>query len=109
MMRFNVTSDFTIDVMERFCSGLLWNADPTFVYSEAPIKPAAHTNLTLTHKVRTAAGNGDAFFTVQNLFDRAPSIGSQPAWGAIPGLFTAWPNGDDPIGRYFTLGVRMKM
>ncbi|MBB3953771.1 TonB-dependent receptor plug domain-containing protein [Novosphingobium sediminicola] len=109
MMRFNVTSDFTIDVMERFRSGLSWNADPTFIYSEAPIKPAAYTNLTLTHKVRTAAGNGDVFLTVQNLFDRAPSIGSQPAWGAIPGLFTAWPNGDDPIGRYFTLGVRMKM
>jgi iron complex outermembrane receptor protein len=59
--------------------------------------------------MRLGTAEGELFLTVQNLFDRAPSLGSQPQWGAVPGLFVNWPNGDDAIGRYFTLGARMKM
>jgi iron complex outermembrane receptor protein len=109
MVRVNVTKDLAVDIMERYRSGLRWNADPALSYAEAPIAPAAYTNLTVTQKMRLGTAEGELFLTVQNLFDRAPSLGSQPQWGAVPGLFVNWPNGDDAIGRYFTLGARMKM
>jgi outer membrane receptor protein involved in Fe transport len=51
----------------------------------------------------------NVFFNVQNLFDKDPPAAAFYGSNTIPGLFGGWPIGDDPMGRYFTLGVRISL
>ena len=100
-----MNSNFSVDVQERWRSSLNQNADPKLVYAIPKIPSVAYTDLTLTAFVGKNKGR-QLFLTVQNLFDKAP-----PPYSAVSGtpLFQ-YPlnNGDDLLGRYFTVGARFK-
>jgi iron complex outermembrane receptor protein len=69
----------------------------------------AYTNLSVGYDVPTSLAEVHAFLNVQNLFDKDP-----PPAGALnhnfPGSFTTtYAVGDDVLGRYFTLGVRVRL
>lgn len=96
--------DVGVDVEERYYSGLRWDPNPVLVYAEPPIPPIFYTNLTLTY-----SGMKDTqwYVSVQNLFDNPPR-----AFGRVaeePGFQGGFVPGDDVIGRYFTVGVRVNL
>jgi iron complex outermembrane recepter protein len=102
-------SNFNIAVLEQVRSKIRWTNDPAFVFSNAPIPPAAYTALTLTYQLSQQNwGGGEVFLNIQNLFNTQPTplAGSQA--NANVGTFGGFALGDDPIGRYFTLGVRFR-
>jgi outer membrane receptor protein involved in Fe transport len=116
MGKVNVGDNVTIDVVEKWRSKL--RRSPLQVdtqtagyevYADGLIGDAAYTNLNISFKTSVGSRDAEFFLNVQNLFDRAPEIASARQSGGIPGLFVNWPNGDDPVGRYFTAGVRFKM
>jgi outer membrane receptor protein involved in Fe transport len=77
---------------------------PSFSLTGAPENIAArfYTNLNVTYKV----GPADVYLNVQNLFNAGPAPYANPN-APFPGLNGVAP-GDDPIGRYFTLGFRAR-
>ena len=47
---------------------------------------------------------------VDNAFDKQPTpYGANGGSSGVPGLFGGFVPGDDAIGRYYTLGVRLRM
>jgi len=49
------------------------------------------------------------FLTVENLFDKQPTAyGANGGNSGVPGLFGGFVPGDDAIGRYYTVGIRMR-
>lgn len=102
--------DLSVDVSERWRSRLAFTGDPTQIFSSPDAKAIAYTNLNLGWNFRLAAERkGQVFFNVQNLFNRQPPpIAFLGANGAV-GSFGGFAQGDDPIGRYFTLGLRMSL
>lgn len=102
--------DFSLDVSERWRSKLAFTGDPTQIFSTPPAPMVAYTNLNLAWNVGIGAQrSGEIFFNVQNLFDKQPPpIAFLGANGAV-GTFGGFAQGDDPIGRYFTIGLRMKL
>jgi outer membrane receptor protein involved in Fe transport len=113
-VRATITTDYhvasvDVAVLEQVRSSIRWTNDSAFVFSNAPIPPVAYTGLNLTYEVpRQEWGGGEVFLNIQNLFNRQPTplAGSQA--NANVGTFGGFALGDDPIGRYFTLGVRYR-
>jgi len=98
-------NDFSLDVQERYRSGYQFNPDRTLVYSEDRLAPAAYTNATLTWRHE----GKELYFAVQNVFDKQPHpFGGVGGASGVPGLFGGYPQGDDIIGRYYTIGFRLR-
>ena len=50
------------------------------------------------------------FVAVENVFDKQPTpYGGVGGASGVPGLFGGFVPGDDAIGRYYTVGARLRM
>jgi iron complex outermembrane recepter protein len=95
-------------VMERWRSNLEWSGVPTQVVSQPLIPSVAYTNLNLAYQMHGNMGDLQIFFNVQNLFDKEPPPAAGTQSNGNVGTFGGFALGDDPIGRYFTLGARIR-
>ena len=102
--------DYGISISERFRSNLAYTGDPTQIFSTPNAPAIFYTNLNLAWNFKAGAGRtGQLFFNVQNLFDKQPPpIAFLGANGSV-GTFGGFAQGDDPVGRYFTVGLRMTL
>ncbi len=107
-LRYAVTDAFTVDLMQRWRSALKHSTDPTQVWVDNHIDTFTTTTVNLAYKARGMPGQPEFFLNVQNLFDAAPPPTAFFAAVGIPGQFVGFPIGDDPVGRYYTGGVRLK-
>jgi iron complex outermembrane recepter protein len=97
--------NLSLDILEKYHGRTRWNSDRTQVYSPDHLPSAAYTNATLTYNL----GAMSYFLTVENLFDKQPTpYGANGGNSGVPGLFGGFVPGDDAIGRYYTLGLRMR-
>ena len=101
-----IWNDISLDILEKYHGRTRWNSDRTQVYSPAYLPSAAYTNATITYNL----GQMSYYLTVENLFDKQPTpYGNNGGSSGVPGLFGGFVPGDDAIGRYYTLGVRLRM
>jgi outer membrane receptor protein involved in Fe transport len=107
LLHYQALDELGIDLAERWRNALTMQADPSQVWINPRVPPFYTTNVTLTYTVTTEPGPVDIFLNVQNLFDKSPppaAYYNSPS----PGQY-GWAVGDDPMGRYFTLGVRARL
>ena len=104
-------SDYSVDVLERWHSSTKRSSDPTQIFDAPRVAARAYTDVTLAYRFRTGDDRSAQFFvTVQNLFDQQPSpFVNTGAASTVPGFFVPATNGDDPIGRYYTAGIRFRL
>ena len=106
-----VTDKVTVGITGKWRSSLGHTPDPTTVVAAPRVPSVAFANLNLSYKTKLGAGDADVFLNVQNLFNRQPPTAAffgsanSPGSGSVGGFVA----GDDPIGRYFTVGVRFGM
>ncbi|MCS0631165.1 TonB-dependent receptor [Telluria mixta] len=102
--------DFSVNASERWRSRLAFTGDPTQIVSSPDAPAIAYTNLNLGWNFSAGAGRkAQLFFNVQNLFNRQPPpIAFLGGNGAV-GTFGGFAQGDDPVGRYFTVGLRINL
>jgi outer membrane receptor protein involved in Fe transport len=103
-LNFSPTDTFTATLIQRWLSSLTWNADPSLVYAIPKIPAFGWTNLNLSWKPRTT--DTEFYVNVTNLFNQTSPVFTSSQ--ANPGVFGAYVATDDYIGRYFTVGARMK-
>ena len=97
--------DFSLDVSDRLHNGTRWNSDPSVFYQTTSLPAVSYTNATITYNWDPAS----LYFTVENLFNRQPTpYNGAGAQQGIPGLFNGFAGGDDVIGRFYTIGIRLK-
>ncbi len=101
------TDNVAIDIQERWRSSLTQSANPTLIYTTPDVPAVAYTDLNLTFY---PGGNKDKqfFISVQNLLNKKAPVYISTAFASNPGFYYPAVNGDDVIGRYFTIGVRGK-
>jgi outer membrane receptor protein involved in Fe transport len=90
------TPNWSVDVQERWRSSLRQDANPSVVYNIPNVPAVAYTDVTLTAFLG-ADRDKSIFFSVQNLFDKDPPVFQYPSIV-----------GDDVVGRYFSVGTRLK-
>lgn len=111
MASYQATDSFKIDVMYRWRNSLKLSGSPTdvFVAGQGTMPAFGQAALNLSWKVpKSKLGQAEFFINVQNLFNSQPPIGNQTSTGTGAGGFGGFAVGDDPVGRYFTAGVRAK-
>jgi iron complex outermembrane receptor protein len=101
--------DWSVDAQWHWFSGgtniQVYGAGATY-YAQPYYTSFSTTDFTLTKKITFDNGTVmSAYFNVQNAFDDVPpyTVGSSGNPGSI---FGGIPNGEDVMGRYFTIGVR---
>lgn len=99
--------DFSIDIQERWRSSLKRDADPTLVYAAPDVPSVAYTDVTLTF-FPGKDEDKQIYFSVQNLFDKDPPVHVISGFSGTPNFQYPAVTGDDVIGRYFTVGARLK-
>ena len=99
----------SLGISERWRSKLDYTGDPTQIVSSPRVPSVAYTNLNLAFDAPWGGDHTAQFFVnVQNLFNKQPPpVAGIQSNGAV-GTFGGFAYGDDPIGRYFTVGVRGK-
>ena len=103
---YQATDHVSVDLMERWRNPMKLGGDPTqhWVYN--------HIAAFGTFGVNLAWDDGQRlqyYANVQNLFNAAPPPGGYSGNGTRAGLRDGFALGDDPRGRFYTLGIKIKM
>lgn len=112
MASYNFTDSLRVDLMQRWRNRLKLSGDPTvtFLNGEDTIDSYGQTSVNVSYQLNNARlGKSEIFFNVQNLFNAMPPVANATGSSAAPGGFAGFALTDDPIGRYFTVGFRMKL
>ncbi|MCC7461546.1 MAG: TonB-dependent receptor [Gammaproteobacteria bacterium] len=110
ILSYDVTERFNVTVLERWRSSLNASYDPRAVLLRSKLPSVAYTTLNLSYRDRdTRIGDAEAYLSIQNLFNTWPEVYYPGTNTTAPGQQPYLPEGDDTIGRYFTLGVRVRL
>lgn len=93
----------------RYYSKQQRSDDPKVVFADAPLPSTFYADFGLTQTITFENRTADVFFNVNNLFNEDPRISPATTRVGIPGTGNPGVNGDDLIGRYFTIGMRFKL
>ncbi|MBC2665199.1 TonB-dependent receptor [Novosphingobium flavum] len=113
---YEVTSGFAVDLQERFRGAMQntgqvassYNSNGASIIYASSVKPLAYTDLTFTFKV-DAPAHPEFFVNVTNLFNTQPPLTAGSGNDGAGGPGQGWANAfDDPVGRYFTAGIRAR-
>ncbi len=109
-MHYNVTDSLAVDLSERWRSAMVWSADPDRLVGIGGVDSVAYTNMNLSYNMRNALGQVNVYLNVQNLFNTDPPASGNPGQQLNPGLTSnGFAFGDDVVGRYYSLGVRLRL
>jgi iron complex outermembrane receptor protein len=99
------------DVLYRWRSALKVSkaSGITFAGDSNNIDPYGNVSLNVAWTIDQRGSSGSEFFVnIQNLLDNDPPIAAATGSAASPGGFNGYVALDDPIGRYFTAGFRVR-
>ncbi|MDB5456548.1 MAG: putative Outer rane cobalamin receptor protein [Caulobacter sp.] len=100
---------FRADLQLRYYSGQKRSEDPNLVFADPPLPSTFYADVGLSQELKFKERELELFFNVNNLFDKDPRISPSTTRVGIPGTGNPAVNGDDVVGRYYTVGLRFKM
>jgi hypothetical protein len=107
MVHFEPVDGIGIDILERWRNPMKLSGVPGEFWVNNHLPAFATTNINIAFKPKSAQAF-EFYVNVQNLFDAMPPTGSYTGNGTRAGYRDGYPVGDNPIGRFFTAGVRAK-
>jgi outer membrane receptor protein involved in Fe transport len=107
-LRYQPVEHVTVDITERWRNAMKLSGDPTQVFVSNHVRSFATTGLNLAWDSDAGFGQMQLYLNVQNLLNATPPIGAYSGNGTRAGLRDGFALGDDPRGRNFTAGVRLK-
>lgn len=105
-LRFQPAPGLTVDLTQRWRSAMQLSGDPNEVWVNNHLASFATTGINLAYRLDLGAGDVQLFFNVENLFDATPPLGAFSGNGTRAGLRDGFALGDDPRGRYLSVGLR---
>ncbi|HEV7386014.1 MAG TPA: hypothetical protein VGN89_14125, partial [Phenylobacterium sp.] len=98
----------SVDWQMRYLSSQARSGNPQQIYADPDLPAIWYHDLNVTYRFKAVGHDLQAFLIVNNLFDQAPRISPSTTFTGIPGFGSQYVTGDDPIGRYYTVGLRMR-
>jgi outer membrane receptor protein involved in Fe transport len=103
---YNFTDALRVLVQERWRAKLKQNGSAAVHFVTGPVPARAYTDININYQVNSEA---TFFFNIQNLFDQAPAPFASNGGSSQPNYLGGFAQGDDLEGRYFTVGVRLRL
>ena len=103
---YEATQHLSIDLMERWRNAMKLGGDPTQVWAYNHINSFGTTGLNLAWNDGSRV---QYYVDAQNLFNAAPPPGGYSGNGTRAGLRDGFALGDDVRGRFYTIGLKLKM
>jgi iron complex outermembrane recepter protein len=104
---------FGVNFEERYHSSERQSSNSQLVYTDPLVPEIFYSDLTLSYRFKLHERNPDeqweAFLSVQNLFDQQPHTWISTGLTGSQGFAYPTPTDEDVVGRYFTMGVRVRM
>ena len=109
----HVTASYSLGAMDysvqyRWRNPMLKDYNPVSIYAVPTIPSRSYIDLNMTYNFEWEKRQASIFLSVQNALNQQP-IYFQTSTGLTIGLNNPAYGGDDAIGRYFTIGMKMKM
>jgi outer membrane receptor protein involved in Fe transport len=106
-----INGPLTINVMERYYESLRQNPNPTLIYDPSTGDLPAYfpTDFTIAYDFMAYGTPMTGFLSINNLFNTQPNAFQVPNYTGSPGMNYPVVPYEDIIGRYFTLGLRLKL
>jgi hypothetical protein len=76
------------------------------VYGQPPLPAIFYHDINVTYDFKADGHDSQVYFVVDNLLDQPARVSPLTNFTGNPGGNSANILGDDPVGRYFTLGFR---
>ncbi|HXA40543.1 MAG TPA: TonB-dependent receptor [Phenylobacterium sp.] len=92
----------------RYLSSQARSGNPLQVYAGPDLPAIWYHDVNLTYRFKAVGRDLQAYLIVTNLFNQQPRISPSTTFAGIPGFGSPYVLGDDPVGRYYTVGLRMK-
>jgi outer membrane receptor protein involved in Fe transport len=108
MLHYEPIDRLSVDVMEKWRSKMTMRNNPNHVWVNPTVDSVAYTSVNLAYDLAERKGQNQLFFNVQNLFNTDPPPAAFFSAQTQPGQFGGFAIGDDPIGRYYTVGIRVR-
>lgn len=99
---------FSVLWQARYLSSQARSGNPIQIYAGPDLPAIWYHDLNVTYRFKAAGHDLQAYTIVNNLFDQQPRISPSTTFAGIPGFGSPYVLGDDPVGRYFTVGLKMK-
>ncbi|MDE1150892.1 MAG: TonB-dependent receptor [Azospirillaceae bacterium] len=105
---YQVTDQFKVDLFEHYRNGFRRSGVASQVYADEYVGSYATTNVTLTYDVGSMwkVKESSIYFSVTNVFDATPPLSGYYSGTTSAGQ--AYEFSDDPTGRAFLIGFRIK-
>ena len=100
---------FNANAQVRYYSKQARSEDPSLVFADPPLPSTFYTDIGVSQEFTFDRRKGEVFFNVGNLFDKDPRVSPSTTRVGIPGTGNPAVNGDDVVGRYYTVGLRFKL
>ncbi len=114
-VRWSAFADYTvgpvrINVRERWRSKVSAASTAGAIYAEPKkFATAAYTDATITYSAgESRVGRSELYLSIQNVWNKKPVAAAGSIGNTRIGATGGFVLGDDPIGRYFTLGLRLR-
>jgi iron complex outermembrane recepter protein len=108
-LNYELVENFTASVQTRWRNAMIQNGNSSLKFVVNSVAPAWYTDLNLGYKLKAVGGDMDLYLNVRNLFNKPPDPWASTGGTGQIGTFGGWLQGDDPMGRYYTVGFRYKL
>ncbi len=108
---YNPSKKFSVTVTEQWRSAMAWDPDRSLNIAMPKIPSVAYTDLNLSYKITRGTVQTEFYFNIQDLFNPKPLFGGALGTAGSPGglPWTGTVPGDDVLGRFYTMGVHIRM
>jgi iron complex outermembrane receptor protein len=108
-LNYAVAQQWLVSVQERYRNALRQNGNSALIFDFGKQPPVFYTDVNFSYKPEVRRGNLEFYLNVRNFFNKQPDPWASSGGGSQIGSFGGWLQGDDPMGRYMTIGFRYKL
>ena len=110
-LNYEVAPNLTATVQERYRNAMKQFADSStpFVFAIGKLPSTEYTDVTLNYRWKLGGAGLDTYLNIRNVFNTQPQPWASSGGGSLIGAFGGYSLPDDAVGRYFTVGFRLKI
>ena len=104
-----ISDSVKLQIQEQWRNTLKRGTLSSLVFGNGKIPAVSYTNMNLSYDQKSGFGAIQWFLTVKNMFNQQPVPWGGNTVQTVPGLFGGYVQGDDNVGRYYTVGMHLRL